>query len=156
MPERKYSQYVIADDRMEPPPPGAMKRMDEQRARGNYIDATHLFVLNQKILPGAFYVEAVWFWEKHGDDQNQSEIAHAHDWDEVWVFAGMDRDNPRDLGGTLDFWLGDEEYVVDKTCVIFIPRGLRHGPCGIKEIHAPILFLTLGNGRTYDRTSGNE
>ena len=156
MTERKYSRYIIADDRSDPPPPGASKRMEEQRAQGNYIDATHLFSLNDKIIPGAFYVDCVWFWEKIGDAQNQSEVAHSHDWDEIWIFTGMDRQNPRDLGGTLDFWLGDEEYFIDKSCIVFIPRGLEHGPCGIKEIHSPIFFCTMGNAASYDRSSGEE
>ncbi|MCJ7604751.1 MAG: hypothetical protein MUO19_01795 [Dehalococcoidales bacterium] len=156
MAERKYSKYIIKDDLSDPPPPGFLKRVEEQRAQGNYLESTHLFALNDKIIPGSFHVDCVWFWEKKGDAQNQSEIAHAHDWDEAWIFSGMDRENPRELGAELDFWLGDEQYIIDKACLVFVPRGLQHGPCGIRRIDSPVFFCTMGNGTRYDRSSGDE
>jgi hypothetical protein len=154
MPEKKYANHIIMQDLSEPPPPGFKQRRAARRAAGNYIESTHLFSLNDTIFPGAFHVDCVWFWDKKGDELSQSEIPHAHDWDEAWIFTGMDRRNPRDLGGTLDFWLDDEEYIIDKACLVFIPRGLKHGPCGIREIHAPIFFTTMGNGTAYDRSEG--
>jgi hypothetical protein len=129
MPERKYARYIVTESNLPPPPPEAIKRMEEQRAQGNYAESTHMFSLSDVVAKGAFYVDCVWMW---------------------------DRNNPQDLGAVLDFYLGDEQYIIDKSCIVFIPRGLSHGPCGMKRIDRPLLFITMGNGTSYTRSSGNE
>jgi hypothetical protein len=152
---RKYEHLIVRDDRALPPPPeAAIKRMEEERKKGNYTDATHMFNLNETIAKGAFYVDAVWMWSQHG--QCYTEIAHTHEWDEIWIFAGTDKDNPRDLRAELDFYLDDERYLVDKSCIVYIPGGLKHGPCGMTHIDRPLLFITMGNSVKYDRSAGNE
>jgi hypothetical protein len=153
---RKYEKYIIKDDKSPPPPAEMLKRMEAQRKTGNYTVSTHMFQLTEAVARGAFYVDCVWLWEQKGNGGVYTEISHAHDWDEVWVFAGTDRDNPRELGAELDFWLGDEQYIVDKSCIVYIPRGLKHGPCGMRRLDRPVLFMTMGNGTSYTRTSGNE
>jgi hypothetical protein len=156
MPERKYARYIITESKLPPPPPEAIKRMEEQRKLGNYAESTHMFSLSDVVAKGAFYVDCVWMWDQHGPKGLYTEITHTHDWDEVWIFAGTDRNNPKDLGAVLDFYLGDEQYIIDKSCIVFIPGGLSHGPCGMKKIDRPLLFITMGNGTSYTRTSGNE
>jgi hypothetical protein len=152
--ERKYEKYIIKEDLTPPPPAEALKMLEEQRKKGNYTESTHMFHLVDSIAKGAFYVDAVWMWSQKGEVY--TEISHAHDWDEVWVFAGTDREHPKDLGAVLDFYLGDEQYVIDQSCIVFIPRGLKHGPCGMKKIDRPWLCITMGNGSSYTRISGNE
>jgi len=158
MAERKYAKYIITENKVSlpPPPPQALKRMEEQRKAGNYTESTHMFSLNDAVAKGAFYVDCVWMWEQKGTGGVYTEIAHAHDWDEVWIFAGTDKKNPRELGAVLDFYLGDEQYLVDKSCIVYIPAGLSHGPCGMKKLDRPVLFITMGNSTKYDRTAGNE
>jgi hypothetical protein len=157
MAKRKYEKYIITKDVALPPPPAAfLKRMEEQRKAGNYTESTHMFSLNDKVAKGAFYVDCVWMWDQKGTGGVYTEISHTHDWDEVWVFAGTDKNNPRDLGAVLDFYLGDEQYIIDKSCIVFIPGGLSHGPCGMRKIDRPLLFITMGNGTSYTRTAGNE
>ena len=146
MTERKYAKYIVTEDLMSPPPPEFAKMAEERRKSGNYLESTHMFSLNEKIAEGAFYVDCVWFWDKKGTEVTQDEIAHSHDFDEVWIFTGTDRDNPRDLGGELDFWLEDEHYIIDKSCIVYLPRGLKHGPCGVRRIDKPIFFVNAGNG----------
>jgi len=158
MVERKYAKYIITEDKvpLPPPPPQFLKRMEEQRKAGNYMESTHMFMLTDAVAKGAFYVDCVWMWEQKGTGGLYTEIAHAHDWDEVWIFTGTDKNNPRELGAVLDFYLGDEQYLVDKSCIVYIPAGLSHGPCGMKKLDRPVLFITMGNGTSYTRTAGNE
>jgi len=152
---RKYEKYIIKEEvKMPPTPAEAMKRLEEQRKAGNYAESTHMFSLNDTIAKGAFYVDCVWMWSQKG--KLYTEISHTHEWDEVWVFAGTDRKHPKELGAELDFYLGDEQYIVDKSCIVFIPGGLAHGPCGMRRIDRPLLFITMGNGTSYTRTAGNE
>jgi mannose-6-phosphate isomerase-like protein (cupin superfamily) len=156
MAERKYEKYIIKEDKTPPPPAEMLKRLEEQRKTGNYTESTHMFHLTDAIAKGAFYVDAVWMWDQKGTGGVYTEISHAHDWDEVWVFAGTDREHPKELGAVLDFYLGDEQYVIDKSCIVYIPRGLPHGPCGMRKIDRPLLFITMGNGSSYTRSAGNE
>jgi mannose-6-phosphate isomerase-like protein (cupin superfamily) len=156
MAELKYAKYIVTEDVSQPAPAGFLKRMEEQRKAGNYIESTHMFRLSDSVAKGAFYLDCVWLWDKKGTEVLQQEIPHSHDFDEVWVFAGTVKDNPRELGGELEFWLEDEHYIVNKSCMVFVPRGLKHGPCGIRKIDKPIFFITAGNGTAYTRTSGNE
>lgn len=50
------------------------------------------------------------------------------------IGIGTDPENPRDLGGKIEFQIGDEMHVFDKTTVIFIPKGLGHGPFMHKRV----------------------
>ena len=146
MPERKYAKYIITEPK--PPPPeiaGEMQKIKEAQIKsGNYLDATHLFSLDSSLVQGGFYTDCVVFQKQHGTGAVNSEIPHAHDFDEIWIFTGTIPGNPRELGGELDFWLDDEEYIVDKSCMVFIPHGLKHGPCGTRKIDSPIVFVTIG------------
>jgi hypothetical protein len=40
--------------------------------------------------------------------------------------------------------------------LIFIPRNMKHLPLIFRRIDSPIFFFTMGNGKTYTRTSGIE
>lgn len=120
------------------------------------MESTHMFQLNDSVAKGAFYIDCVWMWEQKGDEGVYTEISHAHAWGEAWVFVGTDRANPRELGAELDFYLDDEQYIIDESCIVFLPAGLHHGPCGIRKISRPVFFMTMGNGTEYTRTSGNE
>ncbi len=75
---------------------------------------------------------------------------HNHDFDEYIIFMGTDPDNPRDLCGEVEFWLGGEEkHIINKTCAIFIPKGMYHCPFKFTRVDRPIIFVTTGNTNTY-------
>jgi len=157
MAERKYAKYIITENiRTSQPPAEMMKRIEEQRKSGNYTEGTALFNLNDKIIKGAYYVDCHWLWKTHGTQGIQTEIAHTHDFDEVLGFIGSSRENPRKLNGEIEFWLEDEQYVIDYSCLIFVPRGLKHLPLVFRRIDSPVFFFTAGNGTAYTRSSGNE
>jgi hypothetical protein len=154
---KKYDKYIIKDYRTTmTPPPDMMKRMEEQRKAGNYTESTPLVALNDKIIPGAMYVDGHWLWKKHGNGGIQTEIAHSHDFDEVLGFIGSRKENPRELNGEIEFWLEDEQYIIDYSCLIFVPRGMKHLPLIFRRIDSPVFFFTAGNSSSYSRATGNE
>jgi hypothetical protein len=154
---RKYEKYIITENiRLSQPPPEMMKRIEEQRQAGNYTEGTAMFNLNDKIIPGAFYVDCHWLWKTHGVRGIQTEIAHTHDFDEVLGFIGSSRENPRQINGEIEFWLEDEQYIIDYSCLIYVPRGMKHLPLIFRRIDSPVFFFTAGNGTAYTRSSGNE
>ena len=66
---------------------------------------------------------------------------HAHSCGETLMFFGSDINNPRDLGGEVEFWIEDEKYLITKSCTIFIPPMLQHAPMWTKKVNSPILFV---------------
>ena len=43
----------------------------------------------------------------------------------------------------MEFWLEDEKYLLTRSCLIYVPRGLRHCPVTVKKVDTPILFLAV-------------
>jgi hypothetical protein len=157
--ESKYAKYIV----YEPPKPkpgekpmGRPKRLVEAREKGNYFDATWMYALDNRVAAGSFYTNCVWLWKKHGADPLDIEIAHTHNFDETLGFAGTVPGKPQELGGELDLWLEDEKFTITKSCLIYVPRGMKHLPLTLKRIDYPIFFWTAGNGTDYTRDSGKE
>jgi hypothetical protein len=111
-----------------------------------------LLWLDSEVVPGAFYIETEWsIPHKTGQNQIKETVtqAHTHDFDEVLCMFGTNMDDPYDLGGEVEFWLGDEKHVITKSCIIFIPKGLKHCPLITKRIDRPIFGFTIGHGKMY-------
>jgi hypothetical protein len=68
---------------------------------------------------------------------------HTHDFDEALAVFGSNPEDCRDLCAELEFWLGDEKHVITKSCIIFIPKGLQHGPIGFSRIDRPVFQLGI-------------
>jgi hypothetical protein len=156
MPELKYAKYIITEDLARTPPAGFLKRREEQRQAGNYLVATRMLSLNDAIVKGGLYCDTVWLWDKKGTRGVETEIAHSHDFDEILGFLGSRRENPRELNAEIEFWLGDEKYIITKSCLIFAPRRISHCPLIFHWIKSPVLFFTVGNGTSYSRATGSE
>ena len=108
--------------------------------------ANHIAWLDKEIIPGAFYLECLWFFEGSGTNRVE---AHTHDFDEVIAFFGSDPQNPNDLGAVAEVRIGDEVHTVTKSCLIFVPKGLKHGPIDFKKIDRPIIHFACGIAEKY-------
>jgi hypothetical protein len=64
-------------------------------------------------------------------------LEHDHPYDEVLFFTGFDPENTLALGGVAEFELGGETQVIDTTCGIYIPAGMKHCPLTIKRVDRP-------------------
>ena len=110
------------------------------------VKATDLAYLDGEVIKGGFYTETVWFTE------GSEEIAvhpHTHDYDEVLGFYGGDPDNPEDLGGEVENWIDGERYVITRSCLLFVPKGTKHGPLIIRRVDRPIFHFATGNTPFY-------
>jgi len=72
-----------------------------------------------------------------------------HDFDEILGFCGTNFDDPTDLCGEIELWLGDEPQILTKSCIVFIPRGLVHCPLRIKRVDRPIFHFGTGTSGMY-------
>lgn len=141
----KYGKYIITDMKRDiaeapwtPPMPLA------GQGKGGRV-----LWLDNEVVPGAFYVETVWEYPQPGDPPKTPVQAHKHDFDEVLCFFGTDLNNPHDLCGEVELWLGDEKHIITKSAIVFIPKGLMHCPMSVKRADRPIFEFTAGPGLMY-------
>ena len=137
MAESKYAKYIITETKPD-------LKLPEFRRRTRDVPSdmeTRLVYLDDDVIKGAFYVECVWFWK--GYDAVLVE-AHTHDFDEVITFFGTNPEDPHDLGGEIELWLGDEKHLLTNSCLVFVPEGLKHCPLIIKRVDRPIFHFTAG------------
>jgi hypothetical protein len=99
-------------------------------------------------VPGSFYAECVMILEP----SKGSPPEHSHDgFDEIVMFFGTDPERPHDLCGEVEWWMGGEKYVLTESCMVFVPKGLRHCPMYLRRVDRPILHLSTGPSESYGR-----
>jgi hypothetical protein len=140
MAETKYGKFIITDTDFPPIHP---------RTKDSYQYNT--LWIHEKMpgeLQGAFYLETnLVRWPGETTPQTKP---HKHDFDEYIIFMGTNPDDPQDLCGEVEFWLGGEEkHILTRTCAIFIPRGMYHCPFKFTRVDRPIVFVTTGPSNTY-------
>lgn len=141
MAEQKYKNYILTDLRL--PEEKQKKEADYNRW------ARHLLWLDNHVIEGAPFVNTAWYFKPERDVV----LAHTHDFDEVVCFFGTDSQDPYDLGGTIEFWLEDEKYMLENSCVIYIPKGMKHCPEHVLRVTKPIFHVALANVVQYSKKS---
>ena len=73
------------------------------------------------------------------------EYGHVHPYGEVFVFTGLDYDNPNTLGAELEVAFGDEgeEHIIAAPSIAVLPAGLAHCPIVTKKVDKPFGFLAI-------------
>ncbi len=105
--------------------------------------------LDNDVIPGGFYYEAFMAMKPTlAGSYNDPPQIH-DDWDEIIGMYGTNPADPTQLFGEVRLTLGDEVQVLTKSCAVFIPRGLQHGPLVIKKVTTPIILVTTGNSPKY-------
>jgi hypothetical protein len=67
---------------------------------------------------------------------------HFHDFDQYMMFIGGDINNMMDLGGEVEFSLGEpdgelEKLVFTRAAIVYVRAGMRHGPLNFKKVNDP-------------------
>jgi hypothetical protein len=140
MAKTKYGKYIITAPKS--------NFWDEEGTKKDGPDViTPVVYLDDKVLKGAFYVDCSWFWKA----SKLSPPTHTHDFDEVLTFFGTNPKDPHDLCGEVELWLNDEKHILTKSCVVFIPRGLKHCPMLIRRADRPIFHFSAGTSGKYTK-----
>ena len=80
---------------------------------------------------------------------------HKHEYSELLVYLGTNPDDPDELGGEIELWLGEDEELEKVTLTtsssILIPPGLAHLPLFYKNVYRPIIHvLVMFDSTNYD------
>lgn len=142
MSENKYENYIVTGVRPD------LQLADFRINTNDFVPGmeTRLVHLDDKTLPGSFYVSCFWFWK--GSEEVLVK-PHVHDYDEVLALIGTNYADPENLGGEVEFWMDDEKYLITKTCLVFVPAGLKHAPFIVRRVDTPIFHFTTGPTRMY-------
>jgi hypothetical protein len=138
MAETKYGKYIITELK-----PG----LDIPEFRSESADRmTHVRWLGDDVIKGSPHMECVWIW-KQADSPGPA--PHTHDFDEILGFFGTNPEDVHDLGGEMEIWLEDEKHVINKSCIIFIPKGMKHCPLRTTRLDRPIFHFVVGTASKY-------
>ena len=124
-----------------------------ERPDGKFPEAPEGFIkflvyLDDARMKGAPYAEAVWFCAAN----ETGPAPHTHDdFDEFIGFIGSDPGNPEELNGEISFYVEEEKITITKSCLLYIPRGVKHSPILVPKLERPILHFSGGNGGDYAR-----
>jgi hypothetical protein len=101
--------------------------------------------MSNDLVPGSnTYIEIGWIYEM--PSPNPHIHAHSHDYPEIVLHIGTDPENPEYLGGKIEFVVGGEKLVIDKTSALFIPKGVEHGPLTWKSVAKPHIQMVVMPG----------
>ncbi len=147
MAEKKYGKYLVKKPAREVnvTVPGEIKGRE-------YPTMTYM---SNDLVPGCnVYIELGWIWDM--PDPNPHILEHTHDYDEVVLHIGSDLNNPEDLGAEIEFVVGGEPLIIDKTSALFVPKGVKHGPLTWKKVDRPHIqmVIVLGAGTLAESAPG--
>jgi hypothetical protein len=73
------------------------------------------------------------------------DIGHDH----LFCFLGTNPDNPADLGGEVEFWLGEgkelDKVIVNTPSSIYVPEGLAMFPMLWRKVKRPIIMCVVAS-----------
>jgi hypothetical protein len=146
MVESKYGKYIVKKYLTD----------EEKVARGRTPDkrepgvpfSNGLLWLDEKIVKGAFYMELVML-EPGSKSTGEWVKPHVHESDEIIGFVGTNVHNPHSLDADIELWLADEKHVLTESCLVFVPRGLKHCPLVINRVSTPVVHFSVLTGSQY-------
>jgi hypothetical protein len=131
--ETKYDKYFITElqyrDVVQDPPQPADWR-------------TRILYLDDNVLKGALYLSCCWYTPGGARDLHPE--PHKHDFDEVLGFIGNNPEAPTDLGAEIELWIDGEKHLINKSCLVFIPKGLPHCPMRTIRTDRQVLHFSTG------------
>ncbi len=98
-----------------------------------------IIYMDDRIVPGSFYVEAVWVT---GSVPTVHPV-HRHDHDEVLGFVGSNMEDPTDLGAEIDLVIDGKKTTITKTCFVHVPAGVEHGGLCFRKIDRPVFQIAM-------------
>jgi hypothetical protein len=133
----KYSKYIVTE----------LKTPDfDPDYVANYARfATRILWMDSNVVKGAFQMNCAWYKAP----TIQQNVSHTHDSDEIIGFFGGNPEDPHTLGAEIEFWIEDEKFMLTKSCLIFIPKGIKHCPLIVHRVDYPLFHFSSVTGGQY-------
>jgi len=82
---------------------------------------------------------------------------HAHDGDEIFFIFGSNPKNYYDFDAEIEIHMGEEreKHIVNTTSIVYMPKGLIHGPIAITKVNKPFQWMHILFAPKYDMTVGD-
>jgi len=112
---------------------------DEPKATDMPDPINRIIYMDDRIVPGSFYVEAVWVT----GSVPKVHPVHRHDHDEVLGFVSSNMEDTNDLGAEIDIIIDGEKKTITKTCFIHVPAGVEHGGLCFRKIDRPVFQIAM-------------
>jgi len=143
----KYGKYIVSDLK-------ASHFSEEFNAK--YAQwATRILWMERSDWSSDVCSSDLWYLRPPATEMPQDH-SHSHDTDEIIGFFGSDPQDPYDLGGEVEFWLEDEQHMITRSSLIFVPRGMKHCPLLIRRVDRPIFHFSTVTGGQYDFIEGQK
>jgi len=102
-------------------------------------------------------------WMPVSDPHTLANKAHYHEYLEYIVFYGTDPDDISELGGTVEFTIGENKddltvFTITKSTIFCVKPGLWHSPMvftEIKDVKKPIVFCEVSYAGSFGPGAGN-
>ncbi len=142
MAEKKYGKYVLTDFK--------------ENSRLPQVASPQAYFRGAEQIPGANLNMG---WQVFTQPIHLEKEPHTHDCDEYLIFLSAKLPDGFDFKAEVEFHMGEEEeeFIIDKSTIIYIPEGMPHSPLNFKRIDEPILFQAiLLSPRFTKRVKGKE
>jgi hypothetical protein len=133
----KNEKYIVTELKAPPASPEALARYAEFAKRILWMD--------DNVVEGAFQMNCAWYLRP----TRGITTPHSHEYDEIIGFFGSNPEDPYELGGEIELWLEDEQYILTRTSMVFVPKGMKHCPLILKRVDRPIFHFTTVSGGQY-------
>lgn len=135
MSKLKYEKYFIKDTGFTAPPPG-------ERPFGKFQvpKLHHILSISRRRIDEAITMNCSWMLA--GEDAGKMD-RHTHPYPEIIGFVGTNPANLNDLGAEAEMWMDDEQYILTKSFMVYIPSGLKHCPLTVRNIKRPVFHFDL-------------
>ena len=140
----KYGKYIISDNSGRPE---SDCRDEDEFLKILPKISVPVSYLDNNMINGGFYAECMWYCEA-SDVQVEP---HTHDFNEILGFFGSNPNDFHDLCEEIELWLDDEKHILTRSCMVFIPKGLRHCPMILRRIDRPVFHISAGPSDIYDK-----
>jgi hypothetical protein len=131
MAKSEFDKYVIQE----------LKTPFSAEVNAQYAkSATRVLWLDDKVVPGsAFQMGCSWYLKPI----LKGPQPHTHDVGEILGFFGNDPEDPYNLHGEVELYLGDQKFTINKTTIVWVPPGLKHCPLTVKRVDRPIFHFSV-------------
>lgn len=129
-PDIDYEQYVIRSP---------MREAGPEHVEGRQ-NPTMTYMSRTQIPEATNYIEFGWIWNVPRPPIPK--MRH-DDYDEIVLHIGSDPAHPEDLGGVLQFGVGEDLLELETTHCVYCPKGLDHGPLKWKEVRRPLIEMAI-------------